>query len=253
MNRFLRILGTGASFLFFGVGGLLLGALAYPLLAIAPGGPERRQLRMQKLIHHGFRAHVALMKALGLISVSTDGVEALLGPSGQLIVANHPTLIDYVLLGSLVPQLDCVAKIAIWSNPFMRGVVRGAGYVPNDDGESTVRACAERLAAGRNVMLFPEGTRSPGDGSLGPFQRGAAHVAIASGRPMVPVTIHCVPRGLMRGQPWYDVADRPLHFTLSVGAPIHADAGGLARGTAARRLSSALREHFEKRLPLVGA
>lgn len=250
MNRTLRILGTGASFLLFGLSSAVLGMLLYPLLLLLPGGRVQRELRMQRLIHHGFRAFVGFMKAVGVIRVSTEGAEALHAPGAVLVVANHPTLIDFVLLGSLMPQLDCVAKQAIWSNPFMRGVVRGAGYVPNDDGDSTVAACAERLRAGRNILLFPEGTRSPGDGSLGPFHRGAAHVAIAAGHPLLPVTIRCVPRGLMRGQKWYDVPERRMHFTLSVAEPIAVPEADAPRGSGARRLTAGLREHFEKRLAL---
>ena len=140
---------------------------------------------------------------------SVRGAERLREPGGHLIVANHPTLIDVVLIGSLMPQLDCLVKTDASRNPFMRGVVRVAGYVPNDLGEAVVEACAARLREGRSLLLFPEGTRSMKGGELGSFHRGAAHVALSSGRRILPLVIHCAPRALTRGQHWYDVGDRP--------------------------------------------
>jgi 1-acyl-sn-glycerol-3-phosphate acyltransferase len=100
------------------------------------------------------------------------------------------------------------------------------------------------------VILFPEGSRSP-RGGLGPFKRGAAYVAEASGAPIIPVVIECDPPALMKGQAWYALPDRKLTFSLTVGEPLHA--GGLSpgkhpRAIAARRITEKLRAHFQARL-----
>jgi 1-acyl-sn-glycerol-3-phosphate acyltransferase len=101
--------------------------------------------------------------------------------------------------------------------------------------------------------MFPEGTRSPAH-ALGPFHRGAARIALASGRDLTPVLVACEPPTLMRGQPWYEVPDRPFEYTLRVGDPIavrpylEALARGESRSRVARRLTAELREHFEKGL-----
>ena len=246
-NRFLRVLGTGASFILFGAGAVCLGTVLYPVLALLPGGPLARETRMQRAIHLSFRLFVAFMRGVGVITVSVRDGGRLGRPGQGLVVANHPTLIDYVLLVSLMPQADCVAKKAIWSNPITRGVVRGAGYISNDAGEAMVDACTRRLQEGRTVLIFPEGTRSPSRG-LGRFQRGAAHVAIQSGVPLLPVTIHCEPPGLMRDQKWYEVPERRMAFRIEVGTPITAETHGQHRGIASRAITDELREHFAKRL-----
>jgi len=250
-DRFRRILGTGCSFLLFGVAGLLLGAVVSPLLGLRYRDPATRELRVQALNHRGFGAFTRFMEWVGVIRVFASGIAALAEGGPHLLVANHPALIDVVMLGACLPQMDCVVKRAMWSNPLVRGVMQGAGYIPNDDGESTVRACVRRLQAGRTLLLFPEGTRSP-RGGLGPLQRGAAHVALASGDPLVPVTITCVPPGLMRDQKWYDVPPRRMQLHLEVGEPIPADAQGASRGSAARRLTGELQERFEKGIEHVG-
>ncbi len=255
-DRWKRVLGTGTSFALFGVGSMLLGVLAYPVLQLRGGERDLRERRMQWLIYRSFRWFSAFMEAVGVIAVEVRHPERLAGEGGQLVIANHPTLIDYVLLVAHMPQADVVVKRSHWSNPFTGGTVRGAGYVPNDTGEATLEACSARVRAGRTVLLFPEGTRSPRDG-LGRFQRGAAHIALATGVAARPVTIRCEPRGLMRGQPWYDVPESRMQFVLDVGEPIPTPAlspappaNGESRGRASRRLTAVYREHFEKKLEL---
>ena len=248
MSRWLRVAGTGASFAAFGIGGLLLAFGLFPLVRLTTRDARRREERAQYLVHLAFRVHVRLMEAFGVCKLTVRGAERLREPDGQLIVANHPTLIDVVLIGSLMPQLDCLVKIGAWSNPFMRGVVRAAGYVPNDLGEAVVDACAARLREGRSLLLFPEGTRSLKDGALGAFHRGAAHVALCSGRPIRPLLITCHPRFLTRGQHWYDVADRPMGFSIEVGEPIDPSVvtrEDESRGVASRKLTAALRDFYE--------
>jgi 1-acyl-sn-glycerol-3-phosphate acyltransferase len=247
----LRVVGTGLSFVAFGLGGLLLAFVLLPLVRLTTRDTRLRQERAQWLVHLAFRFHVWVMRVFGVMQLSVRGAERLREPGGQLIVANHPTLIDVVLIGSLLPQLDCLVKTGAFHNPFMRGAVRAAGYVPNDLGEAVVEACAERLRAGRSLLMFPEGTRSMKDGKLGAFHRGAAHVALRSGRPIRPLVITCQPRFLTRGQHWYDVADRPMGFMIEVGEPM--DPQTLTRdddrrGVASRKLTAALRDFYQARL-----
>jgi 1-acyl-sn-glycerol-3-phosphate acyltransferase len=245
--------GTGLSFSVFGIAGLLLAVVVFPVMRLVVRDPGERELRSQNLVHWTFRLFVGLMQALGVVVVDVLHEERLAQP-GQLVVANHPTLIDIVVLVSLLPQADCVVKKEAWSNPFMRSVITATGYLPNDHGDALVETCAERLRAGRTLVLFPEGTRSP-EGGLGPFRRGFAHVALASQRPLRTVVIRADPPALMRGQPWYDVPERRLRLSVDCGAvldpaPLVADAP--TRGAAVRKVSSALRDFYAKTLQTQG-
>ncbi|MCA9509208.1 MAG: 1-acyl-sn-glycerol-3-phosphate acyltransferase [Myxococcales bacterium] len=246
LDRWKRIAGTGASFALFGFGSLVIGLVVHPILRMAMRR-EDRERAVQRAIHITFRWFQAFMESAGVIEVDAASAASLAGAPGRLLIANHPTLLDYVLVVAQLPQADCVVKRSHWSNPFTAGVVRGAGYVPNDAGETTVAECARRLAAGRTLLLFPEGTRSPA-GGLGVFERGAAHVALLAGCPTYPVTIRCEPRGLMRGQPWYDVPASRMRFSFAVGAPIASETAEASRGRAARKLTARYRAHFEKEL-----
>jgi 1-acyl-sn-glycerol-3-phosphate acyltransferase len=208
-----------------------------------------RELFAQRVIHRSFGWYIRLGSALRLFSLTTHGAERLRG-GATLVVANHPTLLDVVFLISCMPQADCVVKREAWRNPFFRGIVTAAGYIPNDEGEAVISECVARLRAGRSVILFPEGSRSPQRG-LGPFKRGAAYVALASGAPVTPVVIGCDPPALMKGQAWYALPNRELIFSLTVGGPLHV--GDLLseqhpRAIAARRITDELRSHFQARV-----
>jgi 1-acyl-sn-glycerol-3-phosphate acyltransferase len=246
--RAFRALRTGFAFAVFGVGALVVAGVGFPLLHLLGGTRDARERRAQWLVHQSFRLFVRFMTALDLIRVTAVGLERLRGRAA-LVVANHPTLIDVVLLIAAMPQADCVVKRALWRNRFLRGVVAGAGYVPNSDGPELVETCVARLRAGRWLLLFPEGTRSP-RGALGEFRRGAAHIALRAECDVVPVVITCEPPMLMKGQPWYVVPPRAGHLTLTAGEPLRFGATesrqSAVRG--ARDWTADIRSFYEMRL-----
>ncbi len=254
--RVSRILRTGIAFAVFGLYSLGIFATAVPWLRVVCRDPVERQLRVQATVNRAFRHFIGLMVGLGLMEFDAQNLERLREP-GILVIANHPTLIDAVAVLSRMSRAVVVTKHANQTNFFMGGTVRGAGYISNQSAKTMISECAERLALGHPVVLFPEGTRSP-KGGLGEFHRGAARVALESGRDIHPVIITCDPPTLMKDQPWWDVPDRPFRYSLRFGpilpmAPyLEAMAEGEPRARAARRLNAELRQTFEKALDLDG-
>ncbi len=249
LERVARSAGSGLLFSVFGVGAVLLAAVLLPAARLRARPDRPADLIAQRWISRAFAIFIELGRRIRIWDVEVSGFEHL-GASGTLIVANHPTLIDVVLLLGRLPQCDCVVKRAAWRNPALAGIVRAAGYVPNDDGAAMIEACVERLEAGRSLLLFPEGSRSPESG-FRRFERGAAHVAIRSGRPVVPVFIDCQPPALKKGQPWYATPNALMRFRLWAGEPMdlrklidEADPPGVS----ARRLNAALLRHFESEM-----
>jgi 1-acyl-sn-glycerol-3-phosphate acyltransferase len=238
----------------FGVTSLFIALGLLPIVRIVSRDREQVELRTQKLIHHGFRFFLWVIETLGVGRIDRRGVERLAEP-GILVIANHPTLIDVIALVASMPQADCVVKQENFENPYMRTVLRWSGYLPNTGGQSLVDAASERLRAGRSLVLFPEGTRSPASG-LGHLQRGAAHIALATGCDPLPVVITCDPPTLMKGQAWYEVPDRPFELRVSVGEPFPVK-GFIERGEnrvrASRALTASLTEVFEKGLANAGS
>ena len=251
--HFSRVVRTGAAFVWFGVLGISLALFGIPWVWLRLRDADARELRLQQLTTSAFRAFMRVMTGLRLTHFHREGVAERLATPGQLLVANHPTLIDVCAILSCMDHGACVTKQANTQNPTMAGVIRAAGYIANDGGPEMVEACAGSLAKGRSLLLFPEGTRSP-KGGLGPFQRGAAHIALRSGLDPVPVFVTCDPPTLMRGQKWYDVPDRAFDLRLRVGDPIRVQPylealeAGESRPRVARRLTAEIHETFEKEL-----
>ncbi len=235
------------AFATFGLLGLWIALCWVPVQRLRGAGGD---LAAQRSIHRASRFFMGLAHRLGLIEVRWLGLERLRGAGGMLLVSNHPTLFDAVVLGAELPQMDLIVSAGWAENPYLRGVVRAADHLRNDAGDRLIEAAVGRLRRGRTLLVFPEGTRSPESG-LGPFRRGAAHMALASGCEIVPVCITCRPRSLMKGQRWYQVPDSRLEYSVEVGDPLspkpHADAGQSAV-RAARSLTTELREHYLARL-----
>ena len=238
-----RVARTGSGFaLFFGGGAGL--AVALPLARRLTRDPAHFDLRAQAAIRRGYRVFVGYMELVGLSRVRVEGAERLTTPGPKIVVANHPTLIDTPLLAALLPQADCIANPAWADAPLLRGAIRAANYVRNDAGVEAVEEGVRRLRAGRTLLVFPEGTRTPAGVALGPLRRGAAHIAVRAGADLVPVAITCRPRTLMKGQAWYDVPDRRFDLTLRVLPPLspkEAADGATSPSIAARRLTESLR------------
>jgi 1-acyl-sn-glycerol-3-phosphate acyltransferase len=245
-----RLVQTGIGFAVFGAVVLALGFVAIPLSRRIARDPAADELRAQRWVHRGARVFIGYMRAVGLLRLDLEGAERLRTGRPLLLVANHPTLIDLVVLASLMPQLDCIVSASWADNPFLRRTVVAAGYIRSDAGGSVARACLRLLKAGRCVVLFPEGTRSP-PGGLRDFQAGAAFVALRSGQPLLPVLLSCEPSTLTKGRSWYDVPAEQLHVTVRVGESILAQPVRYRDVTlpeAARRLTAELREVFLKGL-----
>jgi 1-acyl-sn-glycerol-3-phosphate acyltransferase len=252
VERGWRIVRTALSFAWLGCLSLLLALAVLPVIRLLPGGAEKNQMRSQEAVHWACRFYMLSVRWLRVLKLRLHGVEQLRKP-GILVVANHPTLLDAIVLLSLMPQADVVAKGSHFQNPFLAGPAKGAGYIPNWNGPQLVAECAERLKRGRSVIIFPEGTRSPVN-QLGPFARGAAHIALRGGCDPVPVTIQCEPATLYRGRAWWDVPERRFTLTLTAQAPLLvADSvdQSMSRSRAARALTASLRDHFERHLVVV--
>lgn len=255
LSRDWRVARTGSAFaLFFGGGALLAGAL--PVARRLAGESEGFDLRAQRWISRGYRLFIAYMELAGLGRVRFEGAERLAGPGPLLVVANHPTLVDTPLLGQRMPQADCIANPDWADNPLLRGAIAAAHYVRNDAGAEAIEEGVRRLREGRRLLIFPEGTRTPGGARLGPLRRGAAHIALRAGAEILPIAITCEPRTLMKGQRWYDVPDRAFVLTARVLAPVAPKevlCGGETPSVAARKVTEAVRARLLEALEPAGA
>ncbi len=196
------------------------------------------------------RGFVELMHVLGILTYSVENRDAYNRP-GQLILANHPTLIDVVFLIGFIRQADCVIKSSLRKNPFTKIPTGLARYIANGDPEVVIEDAAASLKRGNSLIIFPEGTRTtPGEAIK--MQRGAANIALRTGVPITPVVIECEPTTLTKKLPWYRVPSRRFHVSMTMKEKIETVEYQQQENPsiAARHLTRFLQNYFTRELAL---
>lgn len=222
LNRLWRIAMTGFCFTLFGIGGLLLSVVWFNILLVFVWDTARRRRIARRSIATCFRLFLTVTRITGVLDYRMIGSDILRRECGCLVVANHPTLIDYVLLASVMPETDCLVKSTLLKNPFLSGVVRAADYLVNSQADALLPASQQRLAQGDTILIFPEGTRTT-PGKPMTLQRGAANIAVRCGSDLRVVTIHCSERMLDKESKWYQVPPRKPLFTVEVRERVSID------------------------------
>lgn len=245
MNYCWRLVMTAVSFMLFGLGGLLLSLVGFNLLLLVQRDSLRRRLLARRAIAFSFRCFLRFCRMTGVYDYRIEGAELLQQDRGCLIVANHPSLIDYVMIASVVPEMDCLVKADLQKNLFMRGVIRAADYLINSEAETLLPDSQQRLARGDNILIFPEGTRTRYGHPL-TLQRGAANIAVRAGCDLRVVHITCSQRMLDKQSRWYQIPPVKPLFTVRVQTRIDSqsfcESNPDAQPLAARRLTRHLQQ-----------
>jgi len=174
----------------------------------------------------------------GLVLLDVEHPENLPTDGPAILVANHLSFFDSVLLMFALPRpVSVLGKAEYTDRRITKWLFCGAGMIPirRESPGDLVQAFAQVgdvLDRGEVVGLFPEGTRSR-DGLLHRGHSGAAHLALTTGAPIVPLGIIGTDR-ILPPDAWLV---RPFrHATLSLGKPIRAaDAGFTTSTNRARR------------------
>lgn len=107
-----------------------------------------------------------------------------------IIIANHQSFIDLIILMAQTPKLVIVVKTWVWHNPFFGLIIRAAGYLHVQDGIETIqKKVQQRIQEGYSILIFPEGTRSV-DLEIHPFKKGAFHLAKELNLDIVPMVLY---------------------------------------------------------------
>lgn len=245
-----RWIGTALSFAVFGLGSFLLGILIMPLMNLLVRNEERRMRWSRLIVGNAMRFFRFFMNTVGVLRYEITGTENIRADRNYLIIANHPSLIDVVFLLAMFPTADCVIKQELREIFWTKHLMKGVGYISNQDPTAWLSECITRLRAGRSLILFPEGTRTvPGEPLH--FKAGAAAVAVRAGVECLPVVITCRPTTLTKAERWYQVPDRRVFFSLQVQPPIRAvdpRADDIDERQAGRSFNEHLLSYFTARL-----
>lgn len=176
----------------------LLAPIVWLLVVILPGS----HLRWRTM-----RAGARLLFLLAGINVRIEGIEQLPASGSCVLVANHSSYLDGVVLAAALPiEFAFIAKGELRKQLLPRLFLQriGALFVERFDrqrGVEDARFSEKTLAEARSLLYFPEGTlrRAPG---LLPFRMGAFTAAAGAGVPVVPIAIKGT-RSILRDRSWF--------------------------------------------------
>ena len=175
------------SYAIFWVSSLLAGLFVFPILQVLAGFSEKRfKVIARKFNHACFILYIHIITFIGCIRVTVENKEALSDLRSKVVIANHPSILDVVILFSLIPRANCIVKGDLVNNKFVSLIVRNL-YIPNNiPFDEQLKQAKQSMDEGNNLIIFPEGTRSE-HGKPWEFKKGAARFAIYSKKDIVPI------------------------------------------------------------------
>ncbi|MDB2562668.1 1-acyl-sn-glycerol-3-phosphate acyltransferase [Sulfurimonas sp.] len=138
-------------------------------------------------------------------------------PEGAIYVSTHQSSLDYPILGYFIRKYLTVTNLNFTVIPFASfvGELIGARSLKKNNLGEIAKMYSEfegLLNHNRNIIIFPEGTRSDGT-KLGKFKKGAFRLAIKTGKPIIPIIIDGSAKIVAKGDPCFKTTS---HTTVKV-------------------------------------
>lgn len=182
----LSILNTAYCFISFLLGCILVELYALILIPL-PLKRSTKKASFHKLIYYFTRLFLKTRLTVKTIRENPYN-ETYERPA--MIIANHQSFIDILLLLSTTPKIIMITNSWVWNSPFFGWIVRYADFHHTGDGyENLATSLQERVAEGYSVVVFPEGTRSV-DCSIQRFHKGAFYLAKLLNLDVLPMIIY---------------------------------------------------------------
>jgi 1-acyl-sn-glycerol-3-phosphate acyltransferase len=230
-------------YFFFGSGSVVLAIVVFPVLKICVHPKDRFQKTARAVVSHTFRFFMGMMSVMGVAGFTIPDRREFRNFKSRIVVANHPSMIDVVCLISLIPNADCIVRGSL-ANSVYAGVIRQL-YIVNSLGyDEMIDLCRKSLAKGTNLIIFPEGTRTPRHG-VNQYKKGAARIAIDTHCDVQPVYIGGTDKyGLGKYDSFFSYSRRGKYHYHILKLPVIsiADYEALEPQIAAKRLTDKMHE-----------
>jgi 1-acyl-sn-glycerol-3-phosphate acyltransferase len=168
------------------------------------------------LIMAGFRIYLRFLTLFCACRFDLAELDGLRKDRPLVLVANHPSLLDAVMIISRFPDMVCVMKAALMNNILLGSAARLARYIPNHAPLDVVLRARKALRDGAHLLIFPEGTRT----RAFPVDACTASAGLIAQRAEVPVQsllIEFSAPYLGKAWPLWRRPELPLHFRIRVG------------------------------------
>lgn len=235
--EWLVTLSGAAFFLFSGLMMSLLSLFFKPFLR-----PRQAHWLGRYGMHYLTKMFFAGLRLSGLVRVDFNELDRLREERSLIIAPNHPCLMDALFVSSRLPNVVCVMKASIISNPVLFGCASLGGFIRSDSPRRFVQQCQDALDDGAQLLLFPEGTRTVVE-PVNDFKGGFSLVASKTGVPVQTVFIQANTPFL--GKYWriWKKPTFPLLYRISLGERFQVDKDQDHRAFTAR-----LENYFKSRL-----
>lgn len=170
----------------------------------------------RRMIMVGFRLYLRILSRLCACRFDLSALDRLRDAGPLIIAANHPSLLDAVLIVSRLPNAICVMKASLMDNPLLGAAARLAGYVRNDSARQMIAQSCQSLEKGAHLVMFPEGSRTqrfPVDH----FTPSLSMIAWRSGAPVQTVFLEFSTPYLGKAWPLFRRPRLPLHCQARLG------------------------------------
>lgn len=189
---------SGLFFVMFGLGCLLIGLTILLLLPI-PIRKAKKQLFVCLLINRCCRF---LLKISSFVKKETMNEMQETFRKPGIIVANHQSYLDIVVLLSLSPKVVMITKKWVWKSPLFGLIIRYIDFYHAGEGyELSVDCLEKKIKQGYCIAVFPEGTRSA-TGQMKRFHKGAFYLAQKFQLDIIPILFYGHNRVASRKQPF---------------------------------------------------
>jgi 1-acyl-sn-glycerol-3-phosphate acyltransferase len=173
--------------IFFGLGAILLALFVFPFIRIFTLHKKDFGIIARAYVSHTFRVFLGNLQLFRTSLLKVEDKQAFRDIHSKIIVANHPSLLDFVYIMSLVPNSTCIVRGGLTHTP-LRWVIKQAYITNTTDFNDVLVECKKLTDKGCNVIVFPEGTRSPRIGKNN-YKKGAARIALYCGCDVQPMFI----------------------------------------------------------------
>ena len=171
----------------FGLGAIILAILVFPFIRLFTLAHKDFGIIARAYVSHTFRVFLKNLEICKTSMLKVEDRQAFRNIHSKVIIANHPSLLDFVYIMSLVPNSTCIVRGSLTRTP-LRGVIKQAYITNNTDFNEVLVECKKLTDKGCNVIVFPEGTRSPRIGRNN-YKKGAARIALYCGCDVQPLFI----------------------------------------------------------------
>ena len=171
----------------FGVGAVILAVFVFPFIRLFTLRRKDFGVVARAYVSHTFRVFLGFLNLLHVSIRKVENEDDYRNIHSKIIIANHPSLFDFVYIMSLVPNSTCIVRGGLTKTP-LRGVIKQAYITNTTTFEDMCLECKKLTDMGCNVIIFPEGTRTPRHGKNN-YKKGAARIALYCGCDVQPIFI----------------------------------------------------------------